>query len=104
VPSSLWSTRQMPASTLTSSSIASAPAACAAWTLASVAARLAASVNYVCPVAGAREAMERIAPKLVDNPLIFPTREFLANSFQFMPLGETLNKRYRRDFAEAIGG
>jgi spermidine/putrescine transport system substrate-binding protein len=69
-----------------------------------VAARLAASVNYVCPVAGARQAMERIAPKLVDNPLIFPTREFLANSFQFMPLGETLNKRYRRDFADAIGG
>jgi len=69
-----------------------------------VAARLAAYVNFVCPVAGAQAAMERIAPELVDNPLIFPTGEFLANSFEFMPLGETLNKRYRRDFADAIGG
>jgi spermidine/putrescine transport system substrate-binding protein len=69
-----------------------------------VAARLAAYVNYVCPVAGAREAMETIAPQLVDNPLIFPTREFLAHTYEFMPLGETRLKRYRRDYADAIGG
>jgi len=69
-----------------------------------VAASLAAYVNYVCPVAGAQQAMEAIAPELVDNPLIFPTSEFLANTFEFMPLGETRFKRYRRDFADAIGG
>lgn len=69
-----------------------------------VAARVAAAVNYVCPVAGAREAMERIAPELVDNPLIFPGEEFLGGSFVFMPLDETRGRRYERDFADAIGG
>ena len=37
-----------------------------------VAAKLAAWVNYICPVEGAREEMEKIDPSLVDNPLIFP--------------------------------
>ena len=39
-----------------------------------VAARLAAWVNYICPVAGAEEAMAKIDDSLVGNPLIFPTR------------------------------
>jgi spermidine/putrescine transport system substrate-binding protein len=69
-----------------------------------VAARLAAYVNYICPVAGARAAMERIDPSLVDNPLIFPTEEFLASAFGFMALDETRTRRYERDFADAIGG
>jgi spermidine/putrescine transport system substrate-binding protein len=69
-----------------------------------VAARLAAYIGCVCPVAGAQLAMEGIDPTLIDNPLIFPTREFLANSFEFMPLEETLNKLYQRDFSDAIGG
>ena len=69
-----------------------------------VAARTAAYVNYICPVAGARGAMERIAPELVDNPLIFPSDDFLDKTFQFMPLEETQAKRYERDFADAIGG
>lgn len=69
-----------------------------------VAARTAAYVNYICPVAGARAAMERIAPELVDNPLIFPSDDFLDKTFQFMPLEETQAKRYERDFADAIGG
>ena len=38
-----------------------------------VAARLAAWVNYICPVEGAEEAMEQVDPTLVGNPLIFPT-------------------------------
>ena len=38
-----------------------------------VAAKLAAWVNYICPVQGAQEEMEKIDPSLVDNPLIFPT-------------------------------
>jgi len=69
-----------------------------------VAARTAAYVNYICPVAGARAAMERIAPELVDNPLIFPSDDFLDKAFQFMPLEETQAKLYERDFADAIGG
>jgi spermidine/putrescine transport system substrate-binding protein len=69
-----------------------------------VAARLAAHVNYICPVAGARSAMERIDPSLVDNPLVFPTPELLARTFEFMPLDETQARLYQRDFADAIGG
>ena len=40
-----------------------------------VAARVAAWVNYICPVAGAQEAMAKIDPSLADNPLIFPDEE-----------------------------
>ena len=43
-----------------------------------VAAKLAAWVNYICPVQGAREEMELIDPDLVDNPLIFPDDATLA--------------------------
>jgi spermidine/putrescine transport system substrate-binding protein len=69
-----------------------------------VAATLAAWVNYISPVVGARDAMEKIDPSLVDNPLIFPTDDFLKNTFAFMPLSETQSKLYERDFSNATGG
>lgn len=68
-----------------------------------VAAELAAWVWYVSPVEGAREAMEEIDPDLVDEPLIFPDEEFLANTFEFMPLDENTAKQYDTDFSRAIG-
>jgi spermidine/putrescine transport system substrate-binding protein len=68
-----------------------------------VAAQLAAWVNYVSPVQGAREAMEKIDPSLVDAPLIFPDDEFLAQAFPFMSLDEAKAKEYDRDFSQAIG-
>ncbi len=43
-----------------------------------VAAKIAAYVDYVTPVVGAQQAMEKIDPKLVHNELIFPTQETLA--------------------------
>ncbi len=69
-----------------------------------VAAKLAAWVNYICPVEGAKEEMEKLDPSLVDNPLIFPTDDFLKNTFAFMPLTETQSKLYERDFSNATGG
>ena len=69
-----------------------------------VAAKLAAWVNYICPVVGAREEMEKIDPDLVDNPLIFPDDAFLANTFAFMPLTEAQSREYERDFSAATGG
>jgi spermidine/putrescine transport system substrate-binding protein len=69
-----------------------------------IAARVAARVNYICPVAGARSAMERVDPSLVDNPLIFPPDELLARTWSFMPLDETRSRLYERDFSDAIGG
>lgn len=67
-----------------------------------VAATLAAWVNYICPVEGAQEAMEKIDPSLVDNPLIFPTDEFLVDAFGFMELDEKTRQQYDKDFAKAM--
>lgn len=68
-----------------------------------IAAEVAAWVQYVCPVKGAQEAMERIDPELVDNPLIFPTPEDLANITAFKPLTSTEQNAYNRAFQSVIG-
>jgi spermidine/putrescine transport system substrate-binding protein len=68
-----------------------------------VAATLAAWVWYICPVEGAREAMEKIDPSLVDNNLIFPSSDFLATTSDFMSLDEKTRKQYESDFQQAIG-
>jgi spermidine/putrescine transport system substrate-binding protein len=67
-----------------------------------VAAELAAWVNYICPVQGAKEAMEKIDPSLVDAPLIFPDEEFMANTFAFMSVDDDTAKQYDTDFSQAI--
>ena len=69
-----------------------------------VAATLAAWVWYICPVAGAREAMEKIDPSLVENNLIFPSDEFLATTRDFMVLDEKTRQQYQSDFSQASGG
>jgi spermidine/putrescine transport system substrate-binding protein len=67
------------------------------------AATVAAYVNYISPVQGAREAMEKIDPSLVDNPLIFPDAAFLSNAYGFMELDEKTRQQYDKDFAQVIG-
>ena len=53
-----------------------------------IAAEVAAWVNYITPVVGAREAAEAIDPSLVDNQLIFPSDSFTKNcSTQVNPPG-----------------
>jgi len=69
-----------------------------------IAARLAAYVWYVCPVQGAKEAMEDIDPDLVDNPLIFPTEDYLAATHSFMALEEYQMREYEGEFADVSGG
>lgn len=68
-----------------------------------VAATLAAWVNYICPVQGAQQAMEKVDPELVHNPLIFPDATVLAKASSFMALDETKAKQYESDFNKAIG-
>lgn len=68
-----------------------------------VAAKLAAYVWYVCPVEGAQQEMESIDPTLVDNPLIFPTAEYLASTHAFMALSEAAAAGYERDYASVTG-
>ena len=43
-----------------------------------IAAQIAAYVNYICPVVGAKEELEKIDPELAANELIFPSEETLA--------------------------
>ncbi|GAB3266588.1 spermidine/putrescine ABC transporter substrate-binding protein [Nocardioides dilutus] len=69
-----------------------------------VAAKLAAWVNYICPVKGAQEEMEKLDPSLVDNPLIFPDDEMLAQTMSFMALDEAQITKYEGDFADVTGG
>jgi spermidine/putrescine transport system substrate-binding protein len=68
-----------------------------------VAVRLLLTIRGVSPVVGAREAMERIDPRLAANPFLFPSDELLAKTYQWMPLGETQRRRYLSDFAQAVG-
>ena len=68
------------------------------------AAKLAAWVNYICPVKGAQEEMEKIDPSLVDNQLIFPDAETLSKTMDFMPLTEAQITQYEGDFADVTGG
>jgi spermidine/putrescine transport system substrate-binding protein len=69
-----------------------------------VAATLAAWVNYICPVQGAKQAMEKVDPELVDNPLIFPDESVLSKASGFMALDEAKSKQYESDFNKVIGG
>jgi spermidine/putrescine transport system substrate-binding protein len=48
-----------------------------------VAAQIAAYVNYISPVKGAKEAIASIDPSLAENPLIFPDDATLAKTFIF---------------------
>ena len=50
-----------------------------------VAAEVAAWVNYICPVEGAKDELLKIDPGVAKNPLIFPTEEMLANVKSFDP-------------------
>ncbi len=68
------------------------------------AAKLASWVNYICPVEGAREAMEKIDPSLVDNTLIFPDEKMLAATFDFMPLDDRQAIEYERDWTNVTAG
>ncbi|MEI2818708.1 MAG: extracellular solute-binding protein [Marmoricola sp.] len=69
-----------------------------------VAAKLAAWNNYICPVQGAQQAMEKIDSSLVDNTLIFPDEALLAGAFDFMPLTEAQNTTYGKGWSDVIGG
>jgi spermidine/putrescine transport system substrate-binding protein len=68
-----------------------------------VAAKVSAWVNYICPVEGAQAAMEKVDPSLVDNDLIFPSADFLAQTFLFQSLDEKKSRTYATDFTRAIG-
>jgi len=63
-----------------------------------VAAELAAWVNYICPVAGAKEEMEKIDPDLAANELIFPTEEMYSNLKIFRALTDAEDQQFTQEY------
>jgi spermidine/putrescine transport system substrate-binding protein len=64
-----------------------------------VAAKVAAWVNYICPVEGAQEEMQKIDPDLALSPLIFPDASVLDRSYQFQSLPADDDIRLRKEFS-----
>ena len=68
-----------------------------------IAAQIAAWVNYITPVEGAREAITEIDPELAENELIFPSAETLDNTHDFKQLDEEEERAYQELFQSVIG-
>lgn len=68
-----------------------------------IAAEVAAYVNFISPVQGAKEAMEKIDPSLVDNALIFPSDADLEKAYVFRSLSPEETTKYNSEFQTAIG-
>jgi spermidine/putrescine transport system substrate-binding protein len=68
-----------------------------------VAAEVAAWVNYISPVDGARAEMEKIDPDLADNQLIFPDEQTLEKGHVFRGLSEKEETTYDDAFQTLIG-
>ncbi len=60
-------------------------------------------VNYVCPVKGVQELVERDDPALASDPLIFPTEESLAGATDLRPLEREEERDVESAFQQAIG-
>jgi spermidine/putrescine transport system substrate-binding protein len=67
-----------------------------------VAATVAAYVNYITPVEGAKEAMKKVDASYVDNQLIFPNAATLAKAKIFRTLTNAEQQKYSAQF-EAVG-
>jgi spermidine/putrescine transport system substrate-binding protein len=68
------------------------------------AAKLAAYVQYLSPVKGAREAMENVDPAQVDNPAIFPSDEDLAQAHTWRVLAPAEETRYLDLYQSVVSG
>ncbi len=69
-----------------------------------VAAEVAAYVNYITPVAGAKEAAMAIDPELANNQLIFPDDATLAKAHVFRPLSGAEEQKYDAAFQSILLG
>jgi spermidine/putrescine transport system substrate-binding protein len=67
------------------------------------AAQITAWVQYVSPVKGVREEVDKIDPDLANNPLIFPDDATLAATRSFASLSEDVEAEYDAAFSRIIG-
>jgi spermidine/putrescine transport system substrate-binding protein len=68
-----------------------------------VAATIAAYVNYVTPVVGAKEVLAERDPELTENQLIFPNEETLANLHPYVTVDEEEDRRMTDAMAAVVG-
>jgi len=68
-----------------------------------IAAEVAAYVNYVCPVKGAQEEMEKIAPDLASSPYIFPDAATSKKLSVFRSLTPAEETTWSEAFQKAAG-
>ncbi|GGX80399.1 polyamine ABC transporter substrate-binding protein [Streptomyces hiroshimensis] len=68
-----------------------------------IAARLAAAINYVSPVAGLRDELAKIDKRLADNSLIIPSEAMLAKAHAFRSLTAAEDKAFEAAFSELTG-
>jgi len=68
-----------------------------------VAAEVAAYVNYICPVVGAKEELAKKDPELADNTSIFPTDADLKKVHVFKTLTPEEETEYTTQFQKALG-
>jgi spermidine/putrescine transport system substrate-binding protein len=68
-----------------------------------IAAEVAAYVNYVCPVKGAQEEMEKIAPDLASSPYIFPDAATSKKLSVFRSLTPAEETTWEEAFQKALG-
>ncbi|HEY9477650.1 MAG TPA: spermidine/putrescine ABC transporter substrate-binding protein [Microbacteriaceae bacterium] len=69
-----------------------------------IAAQVAAYVNYIPPVLGAKDAMVALDPELADDQLIFPSAETLANAHVFRTLSAAEERKYDAQFQAILLG
>ncbi len=69
-----------------------------------VAAEVAAWVNYITPVVGAKEEAEKIDPELAENQLIFPNDETLSQVSVFRTLTPAQEQAYQQEFQAVLLG
>ena len=67
-----------------------------------VAAKLAAYINYVTPVKGAKEELAKTDPETANNQLIFPTEETLSQVHQIDPAA-LKNVKYQEAWQAVLG-
>jgi spermidine/putrescine transport system substrate-binding protein len=68
-----------------------------------VAAKVAAYVNYITPVAGAREVLAKTDPKLANNPLIFPPDDVRARLHAYPALSPVDERAMQQAMAAVTG-
>jgi spermidine/putrescine transport system substrate-binding protein len=68
-----------------------------------IAAQIEDYVNYICPVEGAKQELEKIDPAVANNTLIFPTKKMLDNVHIF-DANALNNEKYQTTWQNLISG